>query len=120
MLDHLLARGTQPRAAGTMAGLTEQNMSSYLIFTREKTIDEGELAAYAKEAPATLDGHEVKVLTFYGPHEDLEGPATEGTVILEFPSTEAAKAWYDGPTYRKAREHRFKGASFRITLVAGI
>jgi len=59
-------------------------MSAYLIFTRDKTLDKQELATYGKEAGPTLAGHEVKVLAFYGPHEDLEGAATEGTVILEF------------------------------------
>ena len=94
-------------------------MSAYLIFTRDKTLDEQELATYGKEAGPTLAGHEVKVLAFYGPHEDLEGVPTEGTVILGFPSMEAAKAWYDGPAYRQAREHRFKGAIYRVTLVKG-
>jgi uncharacterized protein (DUF1330 family) len=45
-----------------------------------------ELATYAKDTPATLAGHEVKVLALNGSHEDLEGPSTEGTAILEFPS----------------------------------
>jgi uncharacterized protein (DUF1330 family) len=95
-------------------------MSTYMIFTREKTLDEREMATYSKEATATLTGHEVKILAAYGPHEDLEGAATEGTIMLEFPSTEAAKAWYDGAAYRKVREHRFKGAKYRVTLVEGV
>jgi uncharacterized protein (DUF1330 family) len=95
-------------------------MSAYLIFTRDKTLDRHELDTYSKKAGATLAGHEAKVLAFYGSHEDLEGPSTEGTVILEFPSTGAAKAWYNGPPYREAREHRFKGAAYRVTLVEGV
>jgi uncharacterized protein (DUF1330 family) len=95
-------------------------MSAYLIFTRDKTIDEKELATYSKDVPATLAGHEAKLLVLYGQHEDLEGAPTEGTVILEFPSAEAAKAWYDGPAYRKVREHRFRGATYRVTLVEGV
>jgi uncharacterized protein (DUF1330 family) len=31
----------------------------------------------------------------------LEGAATERTAILEFPSIEAAKAWYRRPFYRQ-------------------
>jgi uncharacterized protein (DUF1330 family) len=95
-------------------------MTTYMIFTRDKTLDEQELAAYSKEVPATLAGHEVKVLALYGPHEDLEGAATEGTVILQFPSIEAAKAWYNGSPYRKVREHRFKGGRYRVTMVEGV
>ena len=95
-------------------------MSTYLVFTREKINDEQELEIYLKKVPATLAGHDAKVLALYEPHEDLEGPSTEGTVILEFPSTQAAKAWYDGSEYREVREHRFKGATFRVTLVEGV
>jgi uncharacterized protein (DUF1330 family) len=95
-------------------------MSAYLIFTRDKTLDEHELATYSKDVLATLAGHEVKVLAFYGSHEDLEGASTEGTVILEFPSIEAAKAWYNGSPYREVREHRFKGATYRVILVEGV
>jgi uncharacterized protein (DUF1330 family) len=79
-----------------------------------------ELATYSKDAPATLAGHEVKVLALNGSHEDLEGPSTEGTVIFEFPSIEAAKAWYNGSPYLEVREHRLKGATYRVTLLEGV
>ena len=69
-------------------------MSAYVVFRREKTLDQGELDVYGKEAQTTVAGHEV--LALYGSHEDLEGASMEGTVILEFPSIEAAKAWYNG------------------------
>src|SRR5262249_48281456 len=95
-------------------------MSAYVVLTREKTLDELELATHSKDAPATLAGHEVKVLAVNGSREDLEGPSTEGTVILEFPSIEAAKAWYNGSFYREVREHRLKGATRRVTLVEGV
>ena len=95
-------------------------MTAYMIFTRDKTLDEGELAAYAKRVPATLAGHDVKALALFGSHEDLEGPATEGSVVLQFPSMKAAHAWYESPLYREVREHRFKGAAYRVTLVEGV
>jgi len=95
-------------------------MSAYVVFTREKTLDKLELVAYLKDVPATLGGHEVRVLAPNGWHEDLEGPSTEGTVILEFPSIEAAKARYNGSTYREVREQRLKGATYRVTLVEGV
>ncbi len=91
-----------------------------MVFTRDKMLDEGEMATYSKGVPATLAGQGAKILALYGAHEDLEGAATEGTVILEFPNAEAAKAWYDGPAYREVREHRFKGAKYRVTLVEGV
>lgn len=95
-------------------------MSAYIIFTREKTLDQNELDLYSKAVPATLAGHEVKILALYGSYEDLEGGPTEGTVILEFPNTEAAGAWYNSPAYREVREHRFKGSTYRVILIEGV
>lgn len=95
-------------------------MSAYLVFTRDKTLDQVELDIYGKEVKATGAGYDFKVLAYYGPHEDLEGDPTEGTVILEFSDRAAAKAWYDSPGYRKVREHRLIGAIYRVTLVDGI
>lgn len=95
-------------------------MSAYFVFTREKTLDEQELAIYAKLVPATFAGHDMKLHAMYGAQVDVEGDPTEGTVILEFPSREAAMAWYDSPAYREVREHRFKGAVFHATLVEGV
>jgi len=95
-------------------------MASYLIFSREKTLDERELSAYSGQVSATLAGHEVKVLALYGPHQDLEGAPSEGMVVLEFPTSHAAMAWYNSPSYREVREHRFTGADFRVALVEGV
>jgi uncharacterized protein (DUF1330 family) len=40
-------------------------------------------------------------------------------VILEFPTVAEAKAYYDNPAYREAREHRFKAADYRVLVVEG-
>lgn len=95
-------------------------MSAYAIFIREQTLDAKELQLYREQVGATLAGHPYKLLAAYGPFEDLEGPSTEGTVILEFPSIETAKAWYDSPAYREVREHRLAGAVYRVVLVEGV
>jgi uncharacterized protein (DUF1330 family) len=95
-------------------------MASYLIFSREKSLDSKELSIYSSQVPSTLAGHEVKILALYGPHQDLEGAPSEGIVVLEFPTTRAAMAWYNSPAYREVREHRFKGADFRVALIEGV
>ena len=95
-------------------------MAAYIVFTREATTDPSELAIYAQAAPAARAGHNAHVLARYGHHEVLEGPPVEGVVILEFPTFEEAKAWYDSPAYRAAREHRFAGAEYRVVIVEGV
>lgn len=95
-------------------------MSAYFVFTREKTLDSAELAAYMAKVRQTFEGHAVKILAAYGPQQVLEGAAPEGTVILEFPSTASALAWYESPAYREVRKHRFTGSEYRAILVEGV
>jgi uncharacterized protein (DUF1330 family) len=95
-------------------------MSAYFVFTREKTLDPKEMELYSQKVAATFAGHPVKILASYGHHKDVEGPPTEGTVVAEFPSMEAAMAWYDSPGYREVREHRLLGAVYRAVLVQGV
>ncbi len=95
-------------------------MKGYIVFTKDKTLDAGEMAVYAEQVGATFAGHEVKVLARYGKYEVLEGAPTEGAVIVEFPSVAAAKAWYDSPAYTEVRKHRFAGAEYRAILIEGV
>jgi uncharacterized protein (DUF1330 family) len=95
-------------------------MVAYAVFTRERTRDQAALDVYASKAPATLAGHTFKSHSIFGKHETLEGAPIEGAVILEFPSIEAAKAWYDSPAYREASAHRFLGADSRVFIIEGL
>ncbi|MEX3842837.1 MULTISPECIES: DUF1330 domain-containing protein [Paraburkholderia] len=95
-------------------------MATYIVFTKESTQDQSELDIYQSNVGATFKGHPVKILAAYGPQQVLEGEAPEGVVIVEFPSTEAARAWYDSPAYQEAAQHRFKGARYRAVLVEGV
>lgn len=95
-------------------------MAAYIVFMREKTLDQSELEKYWQETPATLEGQPIKVLAAYGRHETLEGPDVEGVVIAEFPTLEAARAWYDSPAYQAVAQHRFRGAVYRGLIVEGV
>jgi len=94
-------------------------MVANIVFTRERTRDQAELDTYSQNVSASLTGHTVTTRAYYGRQEVLEGAATEGVVILEFPTFDEAKAWYDSPAYRKVRQHRYKGADYRAIIVEG-
>ena len=66
-------------------------MATYIVFTKESTQDQGELDIYQSKVGETFKGHSVKILAAYGPQQVLEGDAPEGVVIVEFPSTAAAR-----------------------------
>jgi uncharacterized protein (DUF1330 family) len=95
-------------------------MPAYVVFTREKTRNQAELERYREKVPAAREGHPMKALVRYGKTEVLEGAAVEGAVIIEFPTMQAARAWYDSPAYREARQHRFLGADYRAMIVEGL
>lgn len=95
-------------------------MKGYAIFTREKTLEPAEMALYMQQVAATFAGHEMNILASYSKHEDIEGAPTEGSVIVEFPSVAAAKAWYDSPAYVEVRKHRFAGAIYHAIIVEGV
>jgi uncharacterized protein (DUF1330 family) len=95
-------------------------MPAYIIFIREKTINQKELEVYWSKIRDTLVGHEIKVLAAYGPQQNLEGMKFEGGVIAEFPSVEAARRWYDSPAYQAVIPHRQKGAIYHGLIVEGV
>ena len=95
-------------------------MSAYMVFIREKTLDQSELKAYWAKIRATMEGHPIKVLAAYGRNVTLEGPDVEGVVVAEFPSVEEARAFYDSPAYQDAAQHRFRGAVYHGVIVEGI
>jgi uncharacterized protein (DUF1330 family) len=94
-------------------------MPAYVIFIRKRTSNPAELEVYSQKAPASLAGRPVTIHALYGPHETIEGEEIEGAAILEFPSFEEAKAWYDSPAYREARQHRLRGAEYMGIIVEG-
>ncbi|VWD28003.1 hypothetical protein BCO71033_03663 [Burkholderia contaminans] len=87
-------------------------MATYIVFTHESTQDQQELDHYQDKVGATTAGHPLKVLAAYGPQETLEGDGPEGIVIVEFPSGDAARAWYDSPAYQAIVQHRIKADAF--------
>lgn len=97
-----------------------KNMAAYIIFIKEKTIDKEELKIYSQEAPAGLVGYDITTLAAYGKNQVIEGDEVEGVAILEFPSFEEAKEWYENPIYQKAKAHRIKGGKYRAIIVEGI
>lgn len=97
-----------------------QARPAYAIFIREHSRDAAELQTYTQKAPASLAGRKAQPLAVYGRLESLEGPPAEGVVVVQFPSLQAARDWYDSPAYREARKHRFLGADYRALLVEGL
>lgn len=95
-------------------------MTTYVVFTRERTTNPKEMAIYAEKAGAAGAGHPITRLAAYGDIQTLEGSPVEGSVILSFPSKEEALAWYNSPAYSDAKVHRLKGSEYRVFMVEGV
>ena len=77
---------------------------------------------YAKLAREILPKYGAKYLARSQQNVLLEG---DGTVpccmaILEFPSMDAVKRWYDSPENREAAKVRQRGAKFRLVAIEGL
>lgn len=95
-------------------------MAAYVILIRERLRDAEAMARYGEGAKNARGDHNITPLAFYGKHEVTEGAEADGVVILSFPTMAEAKAWYESPAYREARDHRFQAADYRVIFVEGV
>jgi uncharacterized protein (DUF1330 family) len=77
--------------------------------------------AYRTMVPASLEKYGGKFLVRGGKVEKVEGSRELGrVVVLEFPSVEAARHWYDSPEYRDAKALRLRTADSHLIIVEGV
>jgi len=75
---------------------------------------------YRKRVPATIAKYGGKFLVRGGPFEQLEGTwQPTRLVLLEFPSMEQAKRWYDSEEYREPKAIRLKASKANLIIVEG-
>jgi uncharacterized protein (DUF1330 family) len=91
----------------------------YVILT-ESIRDPKGMAAYGRAAaPAMAEGN-VSILAVDRTPEIIEGDwHGDQTVVLEFESVEAAKAWYFSDTYQKAKALREAAADCNAVIISG-
>lgn len=95
-------------------------MAAYFVCTMS-IHDRDTYLKYTALTPATVARHGGKFLTRGEPVETVEGgPAfAERMVLIEFPSREAALAWYHDPAYQGAAEFRRLASKGRMLLQEG-
>lgn len=94
-------------------------MAGYIVADIEVTNPE-EYRRYTQQVQATIDKHGGKFLVRGGQHETIEGDwQAKRVVIIEFPSVEQAKVWYNSPEYSAIAGIRQHSSISRIILVQG-
>jgi len=75
---------------------------------------------YRKHVPATIEKYGGKFLVRGGKFEKLEGSwQPTRLVVLEFPSMDQAKRWYDSEEYREPKALRLRASKASAILVEG-
>ncbi|MEU6140475.1 DUF1330 domain-containing protein [Streptomyces sp. NPDC047081] len=91
----------------------------YVILT-EAINDPGGMAAYGRAAGLSLAESGGSVLALDANPQLLEGSwHGDQTVVLEFESVEAARAWYESAAYEKAKPLRQAAAETNAVIVSG-
>lgn len=89
----------------------------YIILTEAIKDPEG-MKAYARAAGAAMAG--VGILAVDTKPQVVEGTwHGDQTVVLEFESVDAARAWYESEAYQKAAKLRQAAADCNAVIVAG-
>lgn len=95
-------------------------MSAYVIV--EVSIhDPKEYEEYKKLTPGTIAAYDGKFVVRGGQAETLEGDwQPERIVVLEFPTVDRAKEWWDSEMYSKAKAIRHRTAKTKMIVVPGV
>jgi uncharacterized protein (DUF1330 family) len=95
-------------------------MAAYLI--AQVTIHEPEVyRGYTARSPEIIAKHGGRILARGGATEVLEGsPDNRRLVIVEFPSMEAARAFYNSAEYQQAKAIRAPASNAQFVIVQGI
>jgi uncharacterized protein (DUF1330 family) len=95
-------------------------MPAYVIAEVEITNPEG-YREYTALVPATIHQYGGRFLARGGKAQALEGDWPEvRRVIIEFPSVEAARKWWDSPEYAKPKALRRANSKGRLILIEGV
>ena len=95
-------------------------MAAYVLVSVEVT-DPDSYPAYIQVAPDSIAKFGGRYLARGGKKEKLEGEwEPHRMVVLEFPTFEQARAWWDSEEYREPKAMRQRAARTNMSLVEGM
>lgn len=94
-------------------------MTAYVMVQLQITDPDG-FKEYAARVPPTIEKYGGRYVVRGGDYEVLEGGWPERRhVVLEFPSREDARAWYDSEDYAPLKAMRFAASDGNAILIDG-
>lgn len=95
-------------------------MPAYVISDVE-ILDDDLIATYRSLAQASIARHGGRYLARGGTVEPIEGNwSPKAIVIVEFPTMERAREWYNSPDYGEALKVRERALNRRLIFVDGV
>ncbi len=96
-------------------------MPAYIITIRKEPIRDPEaMTEYQRRTREMKGSFTLIPRVIYGAIEGLEGAVPDGVVVLEFPSMEDARDWYNCDAYQAAVPYRQKAADYEVFIVEGL
>ena len=90
------------------------------VISRVDIKDPDAYAKYATASSEAIRAHGGKPLARGGRFEELEGPARQRNVVLEFESFDRAREYYHSALYQAAKALREGAAEMEIVAVEGV
>ena len=95
-------------------------MVAYALFQNLEISDEAAMGEYAAQVLPVVESFGGRYVVRGGAVELKEGDWTpEWPVMIEFPSLEAARRWYESDAYRPLKELRESAGTFSAVLIDG-
>ena len=91
------------------------------MIVQGKVENPGLLAEYVAKAGPTIKSHQGRTIALDEESEVVEGKVDHPrTVIVEFPSMTAFRAWYNSPEYQAALPLRLKATRGTLIVAKGL
>lgn len=95
-------------------------MAAYAVAVIRETRFGPEIQEYLHRIDEALAPFSGKYRVHGGPYQPLEGSWAGDLVIIEFPTMELAKSWYDSAAYKAIRSLRTEHTEGDVLLVQGV
>lgn len=95
-------------------------MAGYAIAHLQDVTVGPDIVEYLRRIDATLAPFDGRFVVHGATPVELEGAAPGTPIVIEFPSLERARAWYDSPAYRRILPLRTRDARSVAYLVEGV
>ena len=96
----------------------DDDMKAYCIFDVREIVDAEKLERYTQAVLQTVQAHGGRYLNAGGNCRVVEGDWSPGfLVLIEFPNSAKANAWYDSAEYGELKKLRIDGARSDAVIV---